>query len=123
MKRKNDLIFILGSLLVVTIAWVIFTINHNATTSTISESLANDVVAITPRFNTNVITKLKQRELVDPSYSFAASAQTVTETNQATQTATLTVTPTPTISGATISNTETPTPTTIVPTSTISITP
>lgn len=104
MKMQKDIIFILGSLLIVTIVWIAFTIQHNAQQSTISEPLNQDIIGITPDFNTAVIAKLKDRQLVDPSYSYS-SAETLTATD--------TATPTPSVTLPTPSPTITPTPSTV----------
>lgn len=60
MKRK-DILFLLipGSLL--TLFWIGFTIYHNHTTPTISADLQEQIIPISPTFNTNVIEGLKLR--------------------------------------------------------------
>jgi len=108
MKTQREIIFILGSLLIVSIAWVIFNIQHNAQTSTISEALNHDITAITAHFNIAVITKLKNRELVNPSYTYISVSSSLTTNNQATIAATPTVSLTPSPS---LAETVIPTPT------------
>lgn len=68
MKQK-EILFILSSALLVTIIWVAFNIYHNAITSTISETLAVQIIPIPGKFDTVTIEKLKKRQKITPLYS------------------------------------------------------
>lgn len=70
MNRQQEIILMLTSIGIVVCVWIGFNLYHNAFSSTISKSLNADIVPITPNFNTAVIKSLKQREYVNPKYSF-----------------------------------------------------
>ena len=70
MKRQREIILLLASMFLVTVAWISFNLYHNAITSTISAPLSADVVSISPDFNTKIIELLKSRQYVEPRYSF-----------------------------------------------------
>jgi hypothetical protein len=79
MKRKEVLI-ILGSIFIFVIVWIGFTIYHNSIKSTISESTSMQISPISPNFDTSVINKLKQRQVVTPVYQTTAGDQTSSTT-------------------------------------------
>lgn len=65
MKRK-DLLFILVSSTLVVLLWIVFSVLHNAFSSTISESVAQDIAPIPGSFDTNELKSLKNRLQVTP---------------------------------------------------------
>lgn len=67
MKQK-DIIFILFSSVFLVVCWIIFSILHQSLTSTISESVGQDIVPIAKTFDTQTITVLKKRLQVTPAY-------------------------------------------------------
>lgn len=69
MKRK-DIIMLLISFAVLTIAWIAFSIYHSSVTSTISDSLSIQISPITPTFDMQTIEKLQTRTKVSPLYQF-----------------------------------------------------
>ncbi len=73
MKRQREIILLLLSILIVTIAWIGFNLYHNVVTSTISEPLQQDISPITPSFNTSIISLLKTRQFIQPQYTFSLS--------------------------------------------------
>ena len=72
MKQK-DILLILGSLCVVTIAWIIFNIHHTTVTSTIPETITTQVKPITPDFDIKSIDALKKRQKITPNFGFPSS--------------------------------------------------
>lgn len=61
MKQK-DILFLLIPGFLLTLFWIGFTIYHNHTTPTISTDLQEQIIPISPTFNTSVIDSLKQRK-------------------------------------------------------------
>jgi len=86
MKRKDILSILIPSFIFV-IAWIILSIHHNVVTSTISEQLNMQITAISPSFDTSVITSLTQRQNILPTYGLVTPS---------TQSAIITPIPTPT---------------------------
>ncbi len=100
MKRK-DFIFLLASIVVLSIAWVIFNIIHQSITSTISETTASQINPIKPNFDLKTVDLIKKREQVAPMYTF--ESQSASNSSLSTP---ILITPTPLI--------PTPTPTFII---------
>lgn len=67
MKQQNFLI-ILILLFIAIIAWAATSIHQNLVQSTISETISQDILPITPVFDTKIIDKIKERERVNPSF-------------------------------------------------------
>lgn len=65
MKRK-DLLFILISSTFIVLLWIVFSVLHNAFSSTISESVAQDIAPIPGAFDTAELKSLKARLGVIP---------------------------------------------------------
>lgn len=103
--RKNDVLLLLISSVILVIAWVIFSLIHLSLTSTINEVLSQQISAINPSFDTKTINALKNRENITPVYSFSntntASGSAGTVVPSSTPTPTV-VTPTPIPSSATL---------------------
>lgn len=69
MKRKDILIILIPSLIVV-ILWVVFSVFHNYINSTIPNDINMQILSINPDFDTDTISKIKSRSVVDPIYTF-----------------------------------------------------
>ena len=67
MKQK-DILLIVILLFIFTFVSIAFSIYSNSVTSTISESINQDIAPIDPTFDTKTIDKLKSRERILPSY-------------------------------------------------------
>ena len=75
--RRRDVLMILIPTFIFVVAWVLFSIYHNAKTSTISESVNAEIKQISPNFDTKTIDALKKRETVNPIYDISGlSSQT-----------------------------------------------
>ena len=67
MKRK-DILIILVLLFVFVVAWIGGSIYHSIATSTISQTTNQDISPINPTFDTKTVSKLKQRQKINPSF-------------------------------------------------------
>lgn len=74
MKQK-DILFILISSFVVTVAWIGFNLYHKWVTSTISTDLQMQLNPIDPNFDMDTFQKLQQREHIQPIYEFDESTK------------------------------------------------
>lgn len=72
--KKKDILFLLVCTCIVVFAWITFTIIHTAATSTINETLSQQILPIDPSFNLKVIDQLRSREVVVPKYEFGSTA-------------------------------------------------
>lgn len=72
--KRNDVIFLLGSSVLLVFAWIIFNIIHQSVSSTISETIASDIRPIPGTFDTQTIDALKTRIVISPAYSIESSA-------------------------------------------------
>lgn len=79
--KKRELVTILGSLLVLTILWVVFTIYHNLTTSTIKDPLTIQIIPISGKFDTKTLDDLKKRDQINPDYQAKANPSPSPEAN------------------------------------------
>ncbi len=70
MKQK-DLLIISILTFTVTVIWIVSTIVHNITTSTISETLGLQIEPIPATFDLQTIQALKERQAVSPLYTFS----------------------------------------------------
>lgn len=89
--KQRDLLFLLISSTFLAVVWIIFSILHNALTSTINTSLNQQIQPIVGTFDNKTIQALQKRLPVTPQSSFVGSNQ-------------LTPTPTPTIPPAPTAN-------------------
>lgn len=94
MKRQREILTLLISAFIVVIAWVIANIYHNAYASTINSTLSEEIIPISPNFNTAVLEKLKTRKYIDPIYTFPANTDT---TGSTTASSSSYITPVPTV--------------------------
>ena len=67
MKQKNTLIIVI-LLFIFVLIWIGQSVYESANTSTISESVGQEISPITPIFDIDTINKLKSREKITPSY-------------------------------------------------------
>lgn len=91
MKRQQEIILILASMFIVSMAWIGLDIRHNIVTSTISAPLQQDILPIEPSFDTHVVQTLKQRHYSDPTYTLSAQQTTATPSGVIQQTSSGTV--------------------------------
>ncbi|HSW87888.1 MAG TPA: hypothetical protein VLG12_01875 [Candidatus Saccharimonadales bacterium] len=75
MKRQREIIILLISMFIVSLAWIGFDLYHNAVTSTISAPLQEDILPIVPSFDSKVIQNLKQRHYSDPVYTLSSQPE------------------------------------------------
>ncbi len=79
MKRvERDILFVLISSFVLTVAWVGFNLYHKWATSTISDSLQIQIKPIRPDFDLRTLEKLKAREKVSPVFEAKSPSPTPT---------------------------------------------
>ncbi len=64
--KRNDLIFVLAATVILVIAWIIFSIMQRLTTSTISETVNEQVIPINGTFDTKTMNTLSSRLAVTP---------------------------------------------------------
>lgn len=81
MKQK-DIVFLLISSVILTIAWIVFTIIHKSLSSTIAPITNEQITAINPNFDDKTITELIKRHSTAPVFSLqtpnsTASAEVV----------------------------------------------
>lgn len=76
MKRQREIIIVIISVFLLTLAWIAFDLYHNAITSTISSTLQQDIQPIDPNFDTQTVQTLKQRQFSSPSYTISSPQQT-----------------------------------------------
>ncbi|HEX8965831.1 MAG TPA: hypothetical protein VF820_05365 [Patescibacteria group bacterium] len=95
--KKNDVIFLLGSSVLLVFAWIVFNIIHQSVSSTITETIASDIRPIQSTFDTKTIEDLKARVVISPDYSIGSS----TSSNSAIPT----TIPTPTFAPAPLATT------------------
>ncbi len=89
MKRR-ELMFLIISIFVVAVAWITFSIYHNAVTSTISDSLSLRINPIQPQFDTATLEEYKKRKQVKPLLG-------IPDTENSTATPSVSPTATPTL--------------------------
>jgi len=67
MKQK-DILLILIPTFIITILWVVFSIYHNLTTSTIVDPLTIQILPLNGAFDEKSIQSIKNRQRIDPLY-------------------------------------------------------
>lgn len=73
--KQDEILFFLGSAVIVVFAWIAFTILHNSLTSTISGTVLQTIMPIDPTFNTKVIDAMKKRTVVAPVFTIHPPTQ------------------------------------------------
>lgn len=71
--KKKDVLIILILLFTFVVAWIATTIYTSIRKSTIPANVTGDIKPIAPNFNTQTIDKLKEREVINPSFEKSAS--------------------------------------------------
>lgn len=66
--KQRDIITILIPSFILILAWIIFSVYHSSATSTIPSVVNIQILPIKPAFDTDAISKLKQRQKVTPIY-------------------------------------------------------
>lgn len=66
--KQRDIITILIPAFLFIVAWIVFNIYHNSIASTITPTVNVQISPITPIFNINAISKLKERQNITPLY-------------------------------------------------------
>ncbi|OGH41827.1 MAG: hypothetical protein A3H79_02800 [Candidatus Levybacteria bacterium RIFCSPLOWO2_02_FULL_36_8b] len=74
--KKKDILIILFLLFIFVFAWIISNIYHNATSSTISETINKNISPIDPTFDINAINNLKKRQKINPSFELESPKTT-----------------------------------------------
>jgi hypothetical protein len=72
--KQRDILMIIVPLFILTVLWVMFTIYHNYTTSTIQDPLSIQIIPIDGNFDTKTLDKLKQRQNIQPDYEATVSS-------------------------------------------------
>lgn len=67
MKQRELLIIIIPTF-ILTVLWVMFTVYHNSTTSTIEDPLSIQIIPISGQFDLKTLDSLKKRTKVEPEY-------------------------------------------------------
>lgn len=80
MKQKDVIILLVPAAIVILI-WVIFSIYHSSVASTIPPALNIQISPINPIFDTNTISKLKQRQKVSPVYESTTTGSPAPESS------------------------------------------
>ena|SRR5258708_4702487 len=100
--KKNDLLFILTSSCILVAVWIIFSIYHASVSTTINQTIVQEIKPINPKFNTAAVNQIKTRQQITPVYDLKTASSTAINksvTSTPTQTPTRqTITPTGTIS-------------------------
>ncbi len=73
MSQKTILLLIVPAFILV-VAWIIFSIYHNAVKSTIPENLNIQIFPIAPVFDAQTIEKIKNRKIIIPLYESSGSS-------------------------------------------------
>ncbi len=68
---QNRFIVILVLLLIVVVVWIGGNVYHNLNKSTISEVTAQEILPISPTFDTKIIDELKKRKPINPVFELA----------------------------------------------------
>lgn len=66
--KQRDLLFLLISSTILAIIWIVFTIAHNALTSTITPTLTQQLIPIQNTFDQKTLQSLQKRQGVTPQY-------------------------------------------------------
>lgn len=82
MKKQNEIILLLTSILIMSLFWIGFNLYHNAKTSTINASLEEAIMPISPNFASSVITQLKNRHYIAPEYSIERASPSAIPSQQ-----------------------------------------
>lgn len=78
--RKNDLLLLLISGVILVVMWIVFNIIHNTISSTITDTLNQQIAPIAPTFDSATIKKLQHRTQILPNYTSASGSAFLTPT-------------------------------------------
>lgn len=73
--KQEEILFFLGSIVVVVFTWITFTIIHNSLTSTISSEVSQAIVPIPATFDTKTINSMKARPTVSTQSTLQLPSQ------------------------------------------------
>lgn len=73
--KQNEILFLLGSVVVVVFAWIAFSIVHTSLTSTVSEAVNQAILPIAPTFDTKTLNTLKGKPVVAPQTTIQGPSQ------------------------------------------------
>lgn len=90
--NKNTLLLLSFATFITVVAWIGFSIHHNLTTSTISETENLQIIPIDPSFDTQTIQSLMERTKINPIFEIDPAS--VPSSEESSEGATL-ATPTP----------------------------
>lgn len=79
-RAQKDILYISISSFVLVVLWIGFNLYHAYATTTITPDLQLEIAPIAPKFDTEIINKLKTREKIAPLYELrnASSSSTIT---------------------------------------------
>lgn len=75
MKQK-DFLVILILLFIFVVTWIGSSIYHNSVSSTISETINQEISPIVPNFDLKIIDKLRTRQTINPSFELGTTTPT-----------------------------------------------
>jgi len=78
--KKNNVVILLVSFVVLVITWIIGNIYHATVTSTLSDDLNSQSAPIEPTFNEDVLAAIRTREQINTSFDTSATASAPTPT-------------------------------------------
>lgn len=79
-RAQKDILYISISIFVLVVLWIGFNLYHAYVTSTIAPDLQLQIAPIDPKFDTEIINKLKTREKIAPLYeNIASSSPTISQ--------------------------------------------
>lgn len=89
--KRNDVFYILIPAFILIVIAIGFNIQHNAASSTISETTNADIAPIAPSFDEQTIQEIENREAITPIYNLSAQTGTQSATPKATTEANVTI--------------------------------
>lgn len=78
--KKQDILFLLWSGLIIVLAWVAFSILHAISQTTISTETTQQIASIKPNFDTKTIDLLKKRNEIPTLYNLAGATASTAAT-------------------------------------------
>lgn len=73
--KQQEVLFLLGSAVIIVFVWIAFTIIHNSLTSTISENINQIIVPIDPTFDAKTVDLMTKRSQIIPLYKIQPPTQ------------------------------------------------
>lgn len=81
---RRDVLLLSFLTFITAIAWIVFDVYHASVTSTIPQEVETQLAPVTPKFDTEVIEKIRRRENIEPFGSENAIVPVKTTTSSAT---------------------------------------